>query len=115
VWHDGGARTFAYSVDAAVKAGGAGGDDEDVPKEPVVTPVLDPPRSAVRSTRSAAVTLLGVTSVEIGATPEVEPTDWLNSAYWAEGIDYERWSSVVRTSPRSAFADRLDIVDLLGD
>jgi hypothetical protein len=91
----------------------------DASKEPTkgtkVTPVLDPPKVAKPSTRSAALILDGPMSMEIDASPEVNGICWLDSTYWAEGIDYERWSAVVRPSPRAAFADRLDIVDILAD
>jgi hypothetical protein len=46
---------------------------------------------------------------------EGDSTSWLDSNFWPEGIDYDKWATVVRPSPRSAFADRLDIVDLAGD
>jgi hypothetical protein len=80
-----------------------------------MTPVLDPPKIATRSTGSAAVTLSSVAFVDVQPQPEVEPTDWFDSSVWPEGIDYERWAAVVKPAPREAFADRLDVVDLLAD
>jgi hypothetical protein len=32
--------------------------------------------------------------------------------HWPDGIDYETWAQVVKPSPRDAFADSLDIIDL---
>lgn len=49
------------------------------------------------------------------------PSDALEDAVtvgdpnFPEGIDYERWSRVVRPSPRAAFADRLDLLELFED
>jgi hypothetical protein len=34
---------------------------------------------------------------------------------WPSGIEYDKWAPVVQPSPRQAFADRLDIVELFGD
>ena len=31
------------------------------------------------------------------------------------GIDYDRWTEVVQPSPRDAFADRLDLLDILDE
>jgi hypothetical protein len=82
-----------------------------------MTPVLDPPKRATRSTESAAVSLetSAIFSTVIELQPEGDATSGLDSNYWPEGIDYDRWAGVARPSPRSAFADRLDVVDLLGD
>jgi hypothetical protein len=81
-----------------------------------MTPVLDPPRRAKRSTESAAVNLGRFVVVAINEVAvEGDSTSWLDSNFWPEGIDYDKWSAVVRPSPRSAFADRLDIVDLAED
>jgi hypothetical protein len=32
---------------------------------------------------------------------------------WPNGIDYERWAPIVRPAPREAFADPLDLLDML--
>ena len=81
-----------------------------------MTPVLDPPKRATRSTQSAAVDLeVSTLDLTDDLAPEADETSWLDSHNWPEGIDYEKWSKVARPSPRSAFADRLDIVDLLDD
>lgn len=80
-----------------------------------MTPVLDPPKRATPSTGSAALTLASALSADVQLEPEVEPTDWLDSKLWPEGIDYEKWSAVVKPSPRGAFADRLEVVDLVDD
>lgn len=78
--------------------------------------VLDPPRRASRSTESAAVEVEKSTiATVIEFEPEADTATWFDSNSWPEGIDYEKWSVVARPSPRSAFADRLDIVDLLDD
>jgi len=85
-------------------------------KGPKVTPVLDPPLRATRSTKSAAVSLETLTVTTVSESPaEGDSSSWLDTNYWPEGIDYEKWSAVVRPSPRSAFADRLDIVVLAED
>jgi hypothetical protein len=81
-----------------------------------MTPVLDPPRRAKRSTEAAAVNLdrILVETIDEVAV-EGDSTSWLDSKFWPEGIDYDKWAAVVRPSSRSAFADRLDIVDLAED
>jgi hypothetical protein len=81
-----------------------------------MTPVLDPPRRAKRSTESATVNLdrILVETIDEVAV-EGDSMSWFDSNFWPEGIDYDKWAAVVRPSPRSAFADRLDIVDLTED
>ncbi len=76
--------------------------------------VLDPPKNATRSTESAAVEFASVLVHDL-SDAEADEVSWLGSGLWPEGIDYEKWGKVAKPSPRSAFADRLDIVDLLGD
>ncbi len=91
-------------------------DDCQVPtKGPRMTPILDPPRQAIRSTKSAAVNVETCAVSTVHELAEADSTSWLDSNYWPEGIDYDRWGAVVKPSPRSAFADRLDVVDLLDD
>lgn len=81
-----------------------------------MTPVLDPPKIATPSTGSAALSLVeAIFSTEVEPQPEADEASMLDSNYWPEGIDYEKWSAVAQPSPRSAFADRLDIVDLLAE
>jgi hypothetical protein len=105
---------MSFVVQSSRERGG-GSDACHVPTNgPKVTPVLDPPKAATRSTESAALVVWNV-SIDAGPEAESDPSSWLDSAFWAEGIDYDRWSSVAQPSARSAFADRLDVVDLLGD
>ncbi len=87
-------------------------DDYEVRrKEPTVTPVLDPPKRAIRSTMSAAINM-DAGAVVVGNDPaEDDELTWLDSNLWAEGIDYERWAPIADPSPGSAFADRLDFLD----
>jgi hypothetical protein len=81
-------------------------------KEPSVTPVLDPPQSAKRSTASAAIELdVPAPAVSGEDAAEADEVTLLDAHFWAEGIDYERWAPIVEPSPRSAFADPLDLLD----
>lgn len=43
------------------------------------------------------------------AWPDVEIDD---GSYFPGGIDYDRWTGLVRPSPRHAFADRMDLLDI---
>jgi hypothetical protein len=44
--------------------------------------------------------------------PDAESSD---VSYFVGGIDYSRWTGLVRPAPREAFADRLDLLDILDD
>jgi hypothetical protein len=44
--------------------------------------------------------------------PDVEIAD---GSYFSGGIDYDRWADLVRPSPREAFADRMDLLDILDE
>lgn len=37
--------------------------------------------------------------------------DWLWERRLSGGIDYKRWTPLVKPAPREAFADRLDLLD----
>jgi len=36
-------------------------------------------------------------------------------SYFLDGIEYDRWTGLVRPSPREAFADRMDLLDILDE
>jgi hypothetical protein len=106
--------TLAESCGAEIARREERVDACQVPKELKMTLVLDPPTIATRSTWSAALSLEGaIFSTEVELQPEADEASILDSHCWPEGIDYARWAAVAQPSPRSAFADRLDIVDLL--
>lgn len=47
--------------------------------------------------------------------PDMEIADGADGSYFLDGIDYDRWTGIVRPSPREAFADRLDLLDILDE
>jgi hypothetical protein len=73
-----------------------------------LTPAIAPPVDYSPPTASAT-TVLPLPSL---LWPDVDTVD---GSYFPGGIDYDRWTEVVRPAPRGAFADRLDLLDVLDE
>ena len=73
-----------------------------------MTPAIAPPLVYRTPTASAAIVVSAPAYIQADADPTWEPD-------FPQGINYDRWTGVVQTSPRDTFADRLDLLDLLDD
>ena len=73
-----------------------------------LTPAIAPPLDYSPPTRSAA----SVVSLPEFAWPDLEIAE---GAYFVGAIDYDRWTGLVRPSPREAFAARMDLLDILDE
>jgi hypothetical protein len=73
-----------------------------------LTPAIAPPLDYSPPTRSAAT----VVPLPEFVWPDMEIAD---GSYFLDGIDYDRWTGIVRPSPREAFADRIDLLDILDE
>ncbi len=66
-----------------------------------MSPAIAPPPDYRTPTAAAAIIVPAPAYAYAGV---VEPD-------FPEGIDYDRWTGIVHPSPRSAFADSLDLLD----
>jgi hypothetical protein len=104
----------------AIKPGAGAADESDKAcdvthrrEETVMTPVLDLPPSYQLMTASSAIVVYHEFRSEVDVNDLVHPP--LGAPDFPGGIDYDRWARVVRPSPRSAFGDPLDLVDLFDE
>ena len=77
-----------------------------------MTPVIDLPPNL--RTPTAAMVVVFEEHYQAVMPTASESNDGFAGDF-PQGIDYDRWADVVRPSPREAFADRLELLDLFDD
>ena len=55
--------------------------------------------------------LFGTAFIDKATGKRIPPTQVRDDGDWPSGIDYEKWAPIAQPSPRSAFADPLNLPD----